>query len=126
MAAECISDFDSSDSTAPSPHTPPISTLRTPPHNPIKQAKPISSFVTFDPDFQSTPDDISTPPSSPEGEEGDYTHSRTKPSEWLRGVSMDTDTSHVTESDLNVTMAMKTPLDSAKKVSVLSVRDSYP
>ncbi len=108
---DCISDFESNhssdDDTLSPSHTPPISTLHTSTcHTP----------PTHKPTLHSTEDEllISTPPSSPEASL-DHTLCRPKTSDWLKGVSLDADTTSVGESDLS--SAIKTPLDSAKKVS---------
>ncbi len=105
--AEYISDFDSTHSSD-STHNPRPST-------PLDYMYQHSSTIcsSLYPFLQSTPADVmATITSSSEQEENS---TRTKTSEWLKGVSLD-NASHVTETDMNDTTLVKTPFDSAKKV----------
>ncbi|XP_064399179.1 uncharacterized protein LOC135345681 isoform X2 [Halichondria panicea] len=114
VAMDYISDFESNhtsdNDTLSPPYTPPNSTLHTPP--------------THKPTLHSTDGELltSTPPISPEANL-DHTLCRPKTSDWLKGVSLDTDATSVGESDLS--SAIKTPLDSAKKIGSRRGRRRY-
>jgi len=93
---ECISDFESSQSlSSGSPQTPLVTAMSSL-TSPVLQSTP-AELGSCDPDDQVP---------------------RTKTSDWLRGVSLD-EASHVTETDMSDMTVMKTPLDSAKKVSLI-------
>lgn len=119
---ETIADFDSpqsSDADVTPPHHPiALFPTATKSHTTKRRSKKnTSQFVNF----LSTPDNanISTPPSSPENDpEYEDTLSRTKTSDWIRQVSLDSDATHVGETSMSdTTFVMKTPHDSAKKSS---------
>lgn len=121
MQLETISDFDSSDtdSTPPHHHTTTLLPIMT--HKTKQLSKKNTSQFEFHSNLQSTPDNASifTPPSSPDyNQESEDNLSRTKTSEWIKQVSLDSETTRVGETSMSdTTLVMKTPRDSAKKLS---------
>ena len=121
MQLETISDFGSSDTESTPPHhtTDPLPTMT---HRTKLPSKKNTFQFQFHSNLQSTPDNasISTPPSSPDYKqvylESEDNLSRTKTSDWIKQVSLDSETVGET-SVSDTTFVMKTPHDSAKKSS---------